>query len=42
MTVTECTSACSAAGYQLAGVEYASKIRLFPPSTMIVSLTTYI
>ena len=25
MTVTECTSACGAAGYTLAGVEYASK-----------------
>jgi hypothetical protein len=26
MTVMECTSACSAAGYKLAGVEYASKL----------------
>jgi hypothetical protein len=25
MTIVECTSACSAAGYKLAGVEYASK-----------------
>ena len=25
MTVSECTSACGAAGYSLAGVEYASK-----------------
>lgn len=25
MTVTECTEACDAAGYKLAGIEYASK-----------------
>jgi hypothetical protein len=41
MTITGCTSACSAAGYQLVGVEYASTIRLFPLSTTIESLTTY-
>jgi len=28
MTVIGCTAACDAAGYKLAGVEYASKITL--------------
>lgn len=30
MTVTGCTTACGAAGYKLAGIEYASKIFLVP------------
>jgi hypothetical protein len=41
MTITGCTSACSAAGYKLAGVEYASTSQLCPLLTKIQSLIEY-
>ena len=42
MTVTGCTAACGAAGYKLAGIEYASKTRSRTAALNMLSLTLYL